>query len=1222
MQQQSAFALSESADSHIGYADHVAGEIVTGWALDLAAPHRPLVLRAVIDGAADEAIGCALPRADVRAAGIACDAAGFRYAIPARLMDGRTHCLRLELPGGEAVLFPQPDGGARGEHIFRLDPDAWIAGSEEMAALLRRHGIASQSFLKLFDTADHLALNGAVVLANAAQCVRHFAETGRRALCPIAVDWRCDAAFYREAAPGAAALAPADAYLHWLNLGIDAGLSPNPAALLKDLGLRRSDGMPAGFDAAAYLATAADLPGGCRTRWDALRHLIDHGIPEGQDCCPDVAGNADLYVASADRLAAAGKLAAARPAYEKVLAAEPANGVALQHYADCLLRLGDPYGAEQAYLRVVAAGQASVWTDLNLAKCRAQAGRGAEAAAGLAALSARMPGDLAIVAQAREAAAAAFAELSARAHRLASAGFLDAARGAMERAAAILMPPAARSAAPVSLARRPIRSVALVADCSLPQCRLYRVQQKLEQLAAAGVAARLFDSAGSLEPFASALTHIDAVIFYRVAASPAIAAAIEAARSAALPTFYEIDDLIFDAAHFPDSFASYGGLVSREAYGGLATGAALFHAALSLCDYALASTPALAARMQPHVRSKTAFVHRNALGAAHREAIASAAPQSAGGPVRIFYGTGTLAGGEDFATLAAPALDRLLEAHGDAVELVLMGSLTLPPCLSRHAARIRRIEPVWDFGAYWSVLSRMDVSIAVLKDTVLSDCKSEIKWLEAAMFAIPSVVSASATYREVVTDGVDGLLAETPEAWFQALDRLVRDAAYRHAIGEAARARALGAYGDAAAAANLTRIFKAVTKAAPRGRRRRRRVMIVNVFFPPQDIGGATRVVADNVRDLLRDHGDQLEIEVFTTSEGGRTPYERRRYDWNGVTVTAVTSGALPRPDWVADDPRMGEAFDAALARFRPDLVHFHCIQRLTGAVCRAARSRGIPYVVTVHDGWWISDHQFLLDDALRPSRYDYESPLRQLQAGGAASFQRMQDLAGHLSAARQVLAVSEPFAALHRTCGFGRVAVLENGVSDFALHPRTHAPDGRVRLAHLGGVAPHKGYNLLKAALAAGQFANLSLTVIDHALPPGMETSERWGETPVRCRGKLPQAEVGRLYAETDVLVAASLWPESYGLVAREARRAGCWVIASDRGAIGGDLTPDCGFVVDVGDTAALARALAGIDAEPERYLRAPSCSPVMRSGADQARDLAQIYLQPPPTTRTADEA
>jgi tetratricopeptide (TPR) repeat protein len=1020
-------AVAKNAGTRVGYADYVVGTTITGWALDMLAPAEPVVLRAVIDGDAVDEVPCALPRDDVRNAGLPHGIGGFRYAIPADFRDGRPHMLLLELPGGAPVTFPSQDGALNPQHRFRIQAGEAAADYSDLADLLREHGILGSDFIKLFDVGDYLALNGASKLATTAQCIGHFARAGRPALCPIAVEWRFDPVFYSEIVPVTAGMSPPEAYLHWLNVGLPKEVCPNRSQFLKALGLTRFGTTPPEFDQALYLSLNPDVAATGATGWDALRHVIVHGLAEGRPGCPPPQGHSELYLAAADHLAMTDQLEAAKTVYRKILAAEPVDPSQLQHYADCLLRTGDDEAAEQVYLRIIEAGAGNILTELSLAQCRLRTGQAAEAARGLAKLQARLPGDLSVATRARSAAASCFDEAASQARQLAVHGFLAEGRARMAEAADILVQRLRHQPPAIARPCRPIRSLAIVADQSLPQCRRYRVEQKVEQLGAGGFAVQVFDQSCDLENFAGVLPFVDAVIFYRVAATPAVVGAIEAARTAGVVTFYEIDDLVFDPAHYPDSFASYAGLVSPEAYGDLVTGTELYCAAMSLCDYALASTPSLAAMMEPRVRARDAFVHRNGLDAGHLRHCARPPAGRTDGVMRIFYGTGTRAGNEDFELLAAPALDRLLRAHGHRVELVLMGHLSLPACLARHTARIRHLDPVWDLDSYWMILAQMDINLAVLKDTVLSDCKSEIKWLEAAMLGIPSVASPTATYRDVIDDDVTGLLAGTADAWFAALDRLVRDDAFRRSVGRAARARAVADYGPARSVANLRHIFRAVQAPdflMPPSMPERKRVLIVNVFFPPQDIGGATRVVAENVRDLVREYGGELEIEVFATAEGGPVPYAMRSYLWNGVKVTTVTAGDGPQVDREADDPRIGELFDRVLQRFQPDLVHFHCIQRLTGAVCRVTQARSIPYFVTVHDGWWISDHQFLLDQALQRSLYHHADPLRQLEVGGADSYHRMTVLAGHLKAARRVLAVSEPFALLYRGCGFANVVV------------------------------------------------------------------------------------------------------------------------------------------------------------------------------------------------------
>ena len=142
----------------------------------------------------------------------------------------------------------------------------------------------------------------------------------------------------------------------------------------------------------------------------------------------------------------------------------------------------------------------------------------------------------------------------------------------------------------------------------------------------------------------------------------------------------------------------------------------------------------------------------------------------------------------------------------------------------------------------------------------------------------------------------------------------------------------------------------------------RRKVAIVNVFFPPQSIGGATRVVGDNVAILSADHADRIEWVGFAANSHSQTPHEVDVYGHLGHRVYRAGAVFRRNMDWCPRDEEMGLLFRRFLEFEAPEVVHFHCVQRLTGSVVEATRDLGIPYMVTVHDAWWISDHQFLVD--------------------------------------------------------------------------------------------------------------------------------------------------------------------------------------------------------------------------------------------------------------------
>ena len=154
-----------------------------------------------------------------------------------------------------------------------------------------------------------------------------------------------------------------------------------------------------------------------------------------------------------------------------------------------------------------------------------------------------------------------------------------------------------------------------------------------------------------------------------------------------------------------------------------------------------------------------------------------------------------------------------------------------------------------------------------------------------------------------------------------------------------------------------------------------------------------------------------------------------------------------------------------------------------------------------------------------------------------------------------------------------------------------------------------HKGYFLLKKALTEGFYDNIEVIVVDHSLPAETSRQERWGGSKVTVIGRIDQDKVGWLYGRFSVLAAPSLWPESYGLVTREALAYGRWVIASDLGAVAEDVVPGKnGWMISVSDVRQLQGVLQLLQADPDRYGRSPP-SQKLRTSANSATDVAEMW-------------
>jgi glycosyltransferase involved in cell wall biosynthesis len=951
-------------------------------------------------------------------------------------------------------------------------------------------------------------------------------------------------------------------------------------------------------------------------KWAALKHLIDHAAEEFTIPPTDQDGRADIYALLAKRFRVENDPYSITM-FQLVQSLRPMHQGELQDMADSLSRLKLPQLAMATYMKVAEGDIPNYWTYVNGINAALALGDYSSAFKLLELTKENSSGHpewRSSLYDSIEAEFAADAQMAKAFYR----------RDRREEADQVLLAAVQRAAgrltsfdplgAPVPV-ETPTRIV-MLANCDIPQCKHYRVDQKLELFSSLGYTVDLFqlDEIGKC---IESLPGAAAFLIYRQAAWPSVVRAILSAKAMAIPTIYEIDDLIFDSESYPEPVDTYGGLVDEEEYADLLFGVPLFRAAMSLCDYGLASTSILANQMKAVVAQKKVWVLPNGLDSRNETAFVQTRPTRTD-DIIIFYGSGTKAHNSDFNTLAAPALAEILEERPN-VRLIIAGHLQLEKEFASVLGRTSQVEYLSNINAYWRLLQTADINLAVLNNGVLNDTKSEIKWLEAAYFGIPSVVSPTATYKEHLSDGVDVLFASSPETWKVALLKLIDSAALRQSVSSAARDKALAAYGFNANAKTLESIFSAVGGSARMAvAKSKPRILLCNVFFPPQTIGGATRVVRNNI-DAWIDAGlDKVyDLAIFTTDEGVQPSGRTRLDNYRGLPVFRVSTPAEVNMDWRPFNPQMAEIYGRFHDLWRPDLVHFHCVQRMTASVVDVCRMRGTPYFVTAHDAWWISDYQFLVDDRgeivdPRPGAPKAKPPKGVTPWESQVRLARLKDLLGH---AKGVLAVSDAFAQIYRAAGILNVQATTNGLPPMRKELRTKSKDGRVRLCHVGGMSAHKGYVLLRQALTPCEFNNLVLTVVDHRRTGGDVEYEMWGGTEVRFVGKTSQDEMGLFYSQQDVLLAPSIWPESYGLVTREALACGLWVIASDRGAIGEDVRPGItGFRVGVEGFEPLKAALAEINADPLRYLSSPPVTK-LRSAKHQAEELITLYKTALPT-------
>ena len=237
---------------------------------------------------------------------------------------------------------------------------------------------------------------------------------------------------------------------------------------------------------------------------------------------------------------------------------------------------------------------------------------------------------------------------------------------------------------------------------------------------------------------------------------------------------YETDDDLF-AADLPPGVED---LLERD----------LVARILKLADLVTTTTPVIAERLRLHT-SASIRVIRNAVDPAW---YAGAAPDAdlAGDPRVVYHGVPARL--RDYA-VARPALDAL------AREMPSLRRVWLGSDAPEVAAVVDLARP-WvagmpEFSAAL-VRARPDIGIAPLEDTRYNRARSELHWLEYAMAGAPAVVSgfADAGPYDVVRDGVDALVARTPEDWDRHLRALASSPALRAEVAGRARERVVAEY--------------------------------------------------------------------------------------------------------------------------------------------------------------------------------------------------------------------------------------------------------------------------------------------------------------------------------------------------------------------------------------------------------------------------------------------
>lgn len=323
--------------------------------------------------------------------------------------------------------------------------------------------------------------------------------------------------------------------------------------------------------------------------------------------------------------------------------------------------------------------------------------------------------------------------------------------------------------------------------------------QAINAAPALGVSASWFSlaDAAHIDRF---IDQADALVLCRARSGPIVDRVLARASLRRIPVLFDVDDLVFDQSYVPLILDALDQDTNSErvwdywfAYTGRLA------ATLRNCNGAITTNEYLASKIFEFFPGMTARVVPNFFNRTQQEMsidiwhAKSRSRFKRDDKLHIGYFSGTRTHNHDF-EVAASALAKIMDDVPSAI-LRVVGFLDLNNSLARHSARIEAF-PLQDFLNLQRLIGEVEINLVPLHNSVFTNCKSELKYFEAAIVGTLTIASPTFAFRNAIHDGQNGFLSSAHE-WESKLHAAVETVADQdeyHAIAERAHKHANNTY--------------------------------------------------------------------------------------------------------------------------------------------------------------------------------------------------------------------------------------------------------------------------------------------------------------------------------------------------------------------------------------------------------------------------------------------
>lgn len=268
-----------------------------------------------------------------------------------------------------------------------------------------------------------------------------------------------------------------------------------------------------------------------------------------------------------------------------------------------------------------------------------------------------------------------------------------------------------------------------------------------------------------------------ALVFYRCSEVNKVSALTEQARKAGIAVYYNIDDLIFNYERISGIHFLKG-----SEYRNFEETTKNIHQCMELCDGYFTSTETLASEIRKEFPGKPVVINRNCASMEMQILSHDALEQVEKDADKIYIGyfSGSKTHDQDY-EVAEEALQYVMEKYPQ-VYIKLVGIMSEGK-LKQLKNRVEKI-PFMEWQKLPGVTAGIDINLMPLEDSIFHCCKSENKWMEAALVKVPSVMSRNQEMEKVIENGKTAWLCSNTQEWIEALENLITDAKARKIMGE------------------------------------------------------------------------------------------------------------------------------------------------------------------------------------------------------------------------------------------------------------------------------------------------------------------------------------------------------------------------------------------------------------------------------------------------------